>query len=66
MHTFKVGISYVYIYNMHIYIYIYIYIYICNIYVYKYYISIYKAPGLSLAVSYVQRLALYNNRLANI
>ena len=48
------------------YKYVYIYIYLCNIYVYKYYISIYKAPGLSLAVSYVQRLALYNNRLANI
>ena len=29
--------------------------YICNIFVYKYYISIYKVPGLSTAGSYVQR-----------
>ena len=38
--------------------YIYIYIYTCNIYVYdvyKYYICIYKVPGLSPAASYVQR-----------
>ena len=38
--------------------YIYIYIYTCNIYVYdvyKYYICIYKVPGLSPPASYVQR-----------
>ena len=39
-------------------LYIYIYIYTRNIYVYdvyKYYICIYKVPGLSPAASYVQR-----------
>ena len=38
--------------------YIYIYIYTRNIYVYdvyKYYICIYKVPGLSPPASYVQR-----------
>ena len=48
------------IYILYIYIYkcIYIYIYTRNIYVYdvyKYYICIYKVPGLSPAASYVQR-----------
>ena len=60
---------YIYIYVcvcVCLYIYMYKYVYICNICVYKYYIGIYKAPGLSLAASYVQRLALYNYRLANV
>ena len=46
---------YIYIF---IYINVYIYIYTCNIYVYdvyKYYICIYKVPGLSPPASYVQR-----------